>query len=46
MTAPGEKDLILAELEKGYTWNDKTIKRARVTVGNGETPKPSESTPA
>lgn len=36
ITAPGEKDLILQELEKGYTYNDKVIKRARVSVGNGE----------
>ncbi len=36
ITEPGEKDLIIKELEKGYTWNDKVIKRSRVSVGNGE----------
>ncbi len=36
LTAPGEKDIILEELEKGYTLNGKVIKPARVKVGNGE----------
>jgi molecular chaperone GrpE len=36
LTGPGPKDQIIAELEKGYTFNDKTIKRSRVSVGNGE----------
>ena len=36
ITEPGEKDLIIKELEKGYTWSDKVIKRSRVSVGNGE----------
>ena len=36
LTAKGEKDKILQELEKGYTYNEKVIKPARVTVGNGE----------
>ncbi len=35
ITAPGQKDLIIQELEKGYTYNDRVIKRARVSVGNG-----------
>lgn len=36
LTAPGEKDIVLQELEKGYNFKDKVIKRARVTVGDGE----------
>ena len=36
LTAPGEKDLILEELEKGYMLGDKVLKLARVKVGNGE----------
>lgn len=36
LTAPGEKDLILEELEKGYMLGDKVLKAARVKVGNGE----------
>lgn len=36
MMAPGEKDLILEELEQGYILGDKVIKPARVKVGNGE----------
>lgn len=36
LVGPGEKDLILAELEKGYMLGEKVIKRARVKVGNGE----------
>lgn len=37
LTGPGEKDKIIEELEKGYTFNEKVIKMARVKVGNGET---------
>jgi molecular chaperone GrpE len=36
LTAPGEKDKILSELEKGYTFNGRVIKQAKVQVGNGE----------
>jgi molecular chaperone GrpE len=36
MMAPGEKDLILEELEQGYMLGEKVIKPARVKVGNGE----------
>lgn len=36
LVAPGEKDKIIAELEKGYTFNGKVIKQAKVQVGNGE----------
>jgi len=32
----GKKDIILEELEKGYTHHGKIIKHARVKVGNGE----------
>ena len=34
---PGEKDLILEELEKGYTLKDRVIRPAKVKVGNGKT---------
>ena len=46
ITVPGEKDLIMAELEKGYSFNDKTIKRARVSVGNGEQPPAAPAAPS
>lgn len=36
LVAPGEKDLVLEELEKGYMLGDRVIKQARVKVGNGE----------
>ena len=36
MVAPGEKDKILSELEKGYMLNGKVVKPAKVSVGNGE----------
>jgi molecular chaperone GrpE len=39
LVAPGEKDLILEELEKGYMLGERVIKPARVKVGNGETAK-------
>jgi molecular chaperone GrpE len=48
MTENGPHDQIIKELEKGYRMGDKVLRRARVTVGNGqelpvENP-PSEST--
>jgi len=33
-TEDGEKDIVLKTLEKGYTYNGKLIKPARVIVGN------------
>ncbi|MFC1750669.1 nucleotide exchange factor GrpE [Pseudomonadota bacterium] len=36
LTAPGEKDLVLEELEKGFTLNDRVVKQAKVKVGSGE----------
>lgn len=36
MQAPGEKDVIVEELEPGYIYNGDTIKAAKVKVGNGE----------
>lgn len=36
MTAPGEKDVILQETEKGFMLGDKVLKPAKVIVGNGE----------
>lgn len=36
LMAPGEKDIILEELEKGYTLGEKVLKPARVKVGNGQ----------
>jgi len=36
LTAPGEKDLVLEELEKGWMLGDRVIKPTRVKVGNGE----------
>lgn len=39
LMAPGEKDIILEELEKGYTLNKKVLKHSRVKVGNGEKSK-------
>ena len=32
----GEKDVILEELEPGYTYHDETIKAAKVKVGDGK----------
>jgi molecular chaperone GrpE len=43
MTAPGEKDLVLDELEKGWMLGDRVIKPTRVMVGNGE---PMQTKPA
>lgn len=36
-SAPGEKDVILEEIEKGYMTGDKVIRPAKVKVGNGLT---------
>lgn len=36
MTQPGEKDLILQEMEKGYKIQDRVLRRSKVVVGNGE----------
>lgn len=36
LTAPGEKDIILEELEPGFMLGEKVLKPARVKVGNGE----------
>jgi molecular chaperone GrpE len=36
MMAPGEKDIILQEVEKGFILGDKVLKPAKVIVGNGE----------
>ena len=38
MTGPGEKDVIIQEIEKGYLLGEKIIKPAKVIVGNGEIP--------
>lgn len=35
IAGPGEKDVIIEELEPGYTLNDEVIKAAKVKVGNG-----------
>lgn len=32
----GEKDIVLEELESGYTLSDKVLRHAKVKVGNGE----------
>jgi molecular chaperone GrpE len=34
--APGKKDVVIQELEKGYKLNDKVIRPAKVIVGGGE----------
>jgi molecular chaperone GrpE len=39
MQAPGEKDIILEELESGYLLGDRVIRHAKVKVGNGEQTK-------
>ena len=36
MQAPGEKDLVLEELETGYILGKRVIRHAKVKVGNGE----------
>lgn len=33
---PGEKDIIIEELEKGYVIGERVIRHAKVKVGNGE----------
>ncbi|MBU1446435.1 nucleotide exchange factor GrpE [Patescibacteria group bacterium] len=35
-TAPGEKDIIINELEAGYSMEDYVLRHAKVQVGNGE----------
>ena len=37
MQGPGEKDIVLEELEKGYMMGDKVLRPTKVKVGNGET---------
>ena len=34
--APGKKDVVIEELEKGYLLNDKVLRPSKVKVGNGE----------
>lgn len=36
MQAPGEKDIVLEELETGYILGKRVIRHAKVKVGNGE----------
>lgn len=36
LTSPGEKDVILEELEKGYILHGRVLKPAKVKIGNGE----------
>jgi molecular chaperone GrpE len=36
MSVPGEKDMVLEELEAGYILGKRVIKHAKVNVGNGE----------
>jgi molecular chaperone GrpE len=38
MQGEGEKDIILEELESGYTIDGQTLRPARVKVGSGQTP--------
>ena len=38
----GKKDIVLAELEKGYKLYDRVIRPAKVIVGNGEVAKKEE----
>jgi len=33
---PGEKDIVIEELEKGYMLGNRVIRHAKVSVGNGE----------
>ncbi len=35
LQGPGEKDKVLEEMEKGYTYNGKVIKHSKVKVGDG-----------
>jgi molecular chaperone GrpE len=39
LTVDGEKDMVIKELEKGYYLGEKVLKRAKVSVGNGNTPE-------
>ncbi len=41
---PGKKDIVIQELEKGYTLNDKVIRPAKVIVGDGEEAVKEEKT--
>lgn len=41
---PGKKDIVIQELEKGYTINDKVIRPAKVIVGDGEEAVKEEKT--
>jgi molecular chaperone GrpE len=41
---PGKKDVVIQELEKGYTLNDKVIRPAKVMVGGGEEAVKEEKT--
>jgi len=43
-TAPGKKDMVIMEVEKGYKIQDKVIRPARVIVGNGEEPPKEKKT--
>lgn len=36
LQGPGEKDVIIEELEKGYLLGDRVLRHAKVKVGNGE----------
>ncbi len=36
MQGPGEKDIVIEELEKGYLLGNRVLKPAKVKVGNGE----------
>ncbi len=35
LSAPGEKDVILEEMDPGYTYHDEVLKPAKVKVGDG-----------
>lgn len=37
LQGPGEKDVVVEELEKGYLLGEKVVRTAKVKVGNGET---------
>lgn len=36
MQGPGEKDIVIAEFERGYMFQNKVLRPAKVQVGNGE----------
>jgi molecular chaperone GrpE len=46
LTAPGEKDLVLEELEKGWMLGERVIKPARVKVGDGTAAQSATPDPA